>query len=646
MRDLHEILNPEQYEAATAKERTLLVLAAAGTGKTQTLVYRVAHLIDSGIPADAILLLTFTNRAATEMLERAVSVAGTEAGYVWGGTFHSICNRFLRSHAEKVGFSRDFTIADRDDSRKLIEKSMEALELGGKDFPKKEVLSSLFGYAANSGKPLEQVLEERMDGTLVDPADVIRVHDRYERTKRELGVMDFDDLLLNGLRLLEENEDVRSYYHRRFAHVLVDEYQDTNVVQSRFVDAIVGNDGNLMAVGDDFQCIYTWRGADVNNILRFPERYPDARIIKLERNYRSTPQILAVANVCVANSANQFQKTLTATRNGGDRPFLFRVRDGIEQSRTVATLIRQHVAAGRDAGDIAVLYRAHFHSIELQMALGRSGVPYVVTSGQGVFEQAHVRDMLSLLRVVDNPSDRLAFDRLVSLLPGIGPKSAEAMWNRLGGRCDLSTEDGRCAFMALLKPAPRQVWMGTSNALRSYFDPNDIAHEDVVALVDAFLDTFYAAFLTKKYEDSGDRIDDVREVAAQVANSGTLSAFLQEVALLTNAEAAYESKEDMRRHSVRLSTIHQAKGLEWPIVIILWAVEGMFPSSKTLVDDEGEAEERRLFYVAVTRARNQLAIFTPEWREVSGGGVFTCKPSRYVAEIPQSLLQIRHTSYY
>ena len=362
MRDLHEILNPEQYEAATAKERTLLVLAAAGTGKTQTLVYRVAHLIDSGIPADAILLLTFTNRAATEMLERAVSVAGTEAGYVWGGTFHSICNRFLRSHAEKVGFSRDFTIADRDDSRKLIEKSMEALELGGKDFPKKEVLSSLFGYAANSGKPLEQVLEERMDGTLVDPADVIRVHDRYERTKRELGVMDFDDLLLNGLRLLEENEDVRSYYHRRFAHVLVDEYQDTNVVQSRFVDAIVGNDGNLMAVGDDFQCIYTWRGADVNNILRFPERYPDARIIKLERNYRSTPQILAVANVCVANSANQFQKTLTATRNGGDRPFLFRVRDGIEQSRTVATLIRQHVAAGRDAGDIAVLYRAHFHS--------------------------------------------------------------------------------------------------------------------------------------------------------------------------------------------------------------------------------------------------------------------------------------------
>lgn len=646
MRDLREILNPEQYEAATATERTLLVLAAAGTGKTQTLVYRVAHLIDSGVPSDSILLLTFTNRAATEMLERAVSVAGTEAGYVWGGTFHSICNRFLRSHAEKVGFMRDFTIADRDDSRKLIEKSMESLNLGGKDFPKKEVLASLFGYAANSGRPLEQVLEERMGGSVVDPADVVRVRDMYARMKVEMGVMDFDDLLINGLRLLEENEDIRSYYRRRFAHVLVDEYQDTNVVQSRFVDAIVGHDGNLMAVGDDFQCIYTWRGADVNNILRFPERYPDARIIKLERNYRSTPQILAVANVCVANSDNQFQKTLSATRPGGDRPLLFRVRDGVEQSRTVATLIRQHVAAGHDAGEIAVLYRAHFHSIELQMALGRAGVPYVVTSGTGVFEQAHVKDMLSLLRLVDNPADRLAFDRLMSLLPGIGPKSAEAMWTRLGGRCDFSTEKGRGAFLGILKAAARQVWTGPSDALRQFFDPDDIAHEDVVALVDSFLDTFYASFLMKKYDDFSDRIDDVREVAAQVANSGTLSAFLQEVALLTNAEAAYESKADMRRHTVRLSTVHQAKGLEWPIVIILWAVEGMFPSAKTLADDDGEAEERRLFYVAVTRARNQLAIFTPEWRKGSTGGVFTCKPSRYVAEIPQSMLQVRHTSYY
>ncbi|MBQ6925501.1 MAG: ATP-dependent helicase [Kiritimatiellae bacterium] len=642
MIDLHEVLNPEQYEAATAGGGPLLVLAAAGTGKTQTLVYRVAYLLDQGVPPNAILLLTFTNRAASEMLERARAVAGDQAGWVWGGTFHSICNRFLRRHARRLGFQPDFTIADRDDTRKLIERAMDEVHVGGKDFPKKEVLNSFFSYAANCARPLEDVLDERLAQINVDPSDILRVHEAYSRMKVDLGIMDFDDLLVNGLRLLEENPDVLADYRRQFLHVLVDEYQDTNVIQSRFVDLLAGEGGNLMAVGDDFQCIYTWRGADVNNILGFEKRHPGARVIKIERNYRSTPQILALANACVAASHNQFAKVLKATRPGGDRPWRVSVRDGTEQGRAVMSIIRNEIAAGRAPGDIAILYRAHFQSIELQMELGRAGIPHTVTSGTGVFEQAHVKDMLSLLRLVSNPADRLAFDRLMSLLPGIGPKSADAIWAKLGGACTLATPEGREALLKLLKPAARGAWTGVSDAIADYFEEGGRVRGNVVELVHAFVEGYYGLYLRKKYEDYADRADDVNEVAQQVAESGSLENFLQEVALITNAEAAYEGAQDLRSQTVRLSTIHQAKGLEWPVVILLWAVEGMFPSSRSLGENQDDSEERRLFYVAVTRARNELAIFTPEWRKSYDGGIYPCRPSRFVTEIPPDCLQLRY----
>ncbi len=642
MLDLHSVLNQEQYEAATAGGGPLLVLAAAGTGKTQTLVYRVAYLIDQGVPPDAILLLTFTNRAASEMLERAKSVAGAQAGWVWGGTFHSICNRFLRRYSRRVGFNSDFAIADRDDTRKLIERAMEAEGAGGKDFPKKEVLNSLFSYAANSARPLAEVLDERIDQISVDPADIIRVHEAYGRIKADLGIMDFDDLLVNGLRLIEENEDVLDDYRRRFLHILVDEYQDTNIIQSRFVDLLAGEGGNLMAVGDDFQCIYTWRGADVGNIMEFEVRHPGARVIKIERNYRSTPQILTLANACVAASHNQFPKALKATRPDGDRPYRFCVRDGFDQSKAVASIIRHEIENGRSPGDIAVLYRAHFQSIDLQMELGRMGIPYTVTSGTGVFEQAHVKDMLSLLRIVSNPSDRLAFDRLMLLLPGIGPRSLETMWKKLGGSCVLSTQEGRDGLLALLKPAARGCWTGVSDAIAEYFEGDGKVRGSVVELVHSFVEKFYGAYLRKKYEDYADRADDVDEMALQVSESGSLESFLQEVALLTNAEAAYEGRADAAAHTVRLSTIHQAKGLEWPMVFLIWASEGMFPSPRSLGETQDDSEERRLFYVAVTRAKNVLAVFTPEWRKSYDGGIYPCKPSRFVTEVPSSCFQMRY----
>jgi DNA helicase-2/ATP-dependent DNA helicase PcrA len=640
MKDYSAILNPEQLAAATAGDGPLLVLAAAGTGKTQTLVYRVAHLVEHGVPADSILLLTFTNRAAREMLERAKRVAGDAVGDVWSGTFHHVCNRLLRRHAPLLGFRNAFIIADRDDTRKLIEDCMKELKLGGKDFPKKDVLNGLFSHAANRGLPLEEILDDKLDQLAADPADICRVHRRYCARKQELGIMDFDDLLVNGVRLLEEHPAVRQRYQGQFRHILVDEYQDTNILQARLVDAIAARDGNVMAVGDDFQCIYSWRGADFRNIMDFPVRYPTAQIIKLERNYRSTPEILAVANASIAGNPEQFQKTLRATRDGGAKPLALFLRDGREQAASVVELVGRARTQGRPLRDIAVLYRAHFHSIELQMELTRSRIPFVITSGLGVFEQAHVKDVLALLRIAHDPDDRLAFDRLLCLLPGVGPRTAAACWQKIGSAFD-SRDPHRLALLtSLMKAGAKEPWAAIAAALARYHAKGGEAKAS--ELINDFLDHFYVDYLEKTYENADERADDVQEVAVQINQSASVNAFLQEVALLTNADPADDRDARPKADAIRLSTVHQAKGLEWPVVFIIWAAEGMFPSSRSLGEVEDDAEERRLFYVATTRARDVLNICIPEWRQTRDGQLFNCKPSRFVSEIPNDLLRSRY----
>ncbi len=640
MTDFSRFLNPEQLAAATAGDGPLLVLAAAGTGKTRTLVYRVAYLVERGVPPASILLLTFTNRAAREMLERARAVVGDAVGAVWSGTFHHVCNRLLRHHAPLLGYRHEFVIADRDDSRKLIDDCVKELKLAGKDFPRREMLAGLFSQAANRARPLAEVLASQPGRFAdVDPADILRVHSLYERRKRELGVMDFDDLLACGLRLIEEHAATRERYQDQFRHILVDEYQDTNLLQARLVDRLAERDGNVMAVGDDFQCIYSWRGADFRNIMDFPRRYPAARIIRLERNYRSVPEILAVANACIAGNPEQFRKTLRATRSGrGRKPRLLFLRDGREQAAAVAELIRRARAEGRRLRDIAVLYRAHFHSIELQLELARARIRHVVTSGVGIFELAHVKDVLALLRVAHDGADALAFDRLLMLLPGVGPRSAAVCRQKLGGAFDSRDPARRAALAALLRPGAREGWAAIEAALAGYHEGADAGRPD--RLIARFLDGFYAGHLRKTHdaENAAERIEDVNELALQIMRSDSLGAFLQEVALLTNLDQAHERDRDRQADAVRLSTVHQAKGLEWPVVVILWATEGMFPLGRSLGESADDAEERRLFYVATTRARDELDICVPEWRQTREGGVFACRPSRFVAELPRPLL--------
>jgi len=637
MTDYSKLLNPEQCEAATAGDGPLLVLAAAGTGKTRTLVYRVAYLVERGEAPEGLLLLTFTNRAAREMLERAKEVAGDAVGNLWSGTFHHICNRFLRRFADRLGYPNDFVILDRDDSRTLIDHCIRDTVRNKKDFPKKDVIASLISSAANRACDIEDVLEAGLDTLEVDPLEIVRVANLYAERKRASGAMDFDDLLVNGLRLLVEHEPIRALYRNKFRHVLVDEYQDTNLLQAKMVDILAEQNKNVMAVGDDFQCIYSWRGADFRNIMEFPKRWEGCRIVKLERNYRSVPEILEVANACIKGNPEQFQKTLRPTRKARRRPRVFLLRDGEEQAAALLALIRRYLDDGYNLRDMAVLYRAHFHSIELQMALGRARLPYVITSGIGVFEQAHVKDVVAFLRVCAIPRDRMAFSRLLGMLDGVGEKTVDALWEKMGGAYDARDPEQRAKLCAALKPSARERWKAIDRLFEQYHCEKLAASGGEI--VNRFCDVFYTTYLYRMYENAEKREEDIRELALQIGKSGSMPAFLQEVALLTNIDHEYDQMAREQADMLHLSTVHQAKGLEWPVVFVIWAVEGMFPSGRSVDDAENDAEERRLFYVAVTRAKDELVLCAPAMRRSRDGGIFYCKPSRFIKELPRGLVQ-------
>ncbi|MBU1693872.1 MAG: UvrD-helicase domain-containing protein, partial [Verrucomicrobia bacterium] len=435
--DFEKDLNPEQRAAALAPDGPVLVIAAAGTGKTRTLTYRVAHLVERGVDPRRILLLTFTNRAAREMLDRARQLVGEGVGGLWGGTFHHMANRMLRRHAGALGYELDYTILDRDDARGLVRTAADDLGLLGRHFPKPDVLLSVFSLAANREQPVADVAADWFENHPIEIEDVVRVHQSYVKRKRALNAMDFDDLLVNGLQLFREHSGVLGHYQEHFLHILVDEYQDTNLIQAEWVDRLAGIRRNLLVVGDDFQSIYSWRGADFRNFLTFPKRYPATAVFKLETNYRSVPAILEVANACIAGNPEQFQKTLHAVREDTSKPVLVRLYGGEEQARYILQSLQHLRRSGARMDRIAVLYRAHFHAMELQMELAREKIPYVITSGVRFFEQAHVKDVTSLLRLLVNPGDELAFQRLLALLPKVGRKTAARIWEALGRRCDV-----------------------------------------------------------------------------------------------------------------------------------------------------------------------------------------------------------------
>ena len=625
-------LNPEQLAAVQAPDGPVLIIAAAGTGKTRTLTYRVAWLVERGIDPTRILLLTFTNKAAREMLERAQLLVGEAVGGLWGGTFHHMANRMLRRYATALGYRNDYTILDQDDARSLVRSAADELNLIGKHFPKPDVLLSVFGLAYSREVPVTAIAHQRFDGHDINVNDVDRVATLYAQKKRELNAMDFDDLLVNGLKLFREHPDILAGYRERFLYILVDEYQDTNVIQAAWVDALASRHRNLLVVGDDFQSIYSWRGADFRNIIEFPNRYPGASVFKLETNYRSLPGILHVANACIAGNPEQFQKTLRPVRVSKVRPVVARVQNGDQQAAYIMDRIRRKRAEGVQLSEMVVLYRAHYHALELQLMLARERIPFVITSGMRFFEQAHIKDVCSVLRLLVNPGDELAFNRLLSLFPKMGKKTCAKVWSQLDKHLDLRDSAQRAKIESMLPATARAAWQDLAPVWEHLTDlPGK--------LIESFIAAFYDQYAIETFDNYDRRIEDLDELVDFTQRFESTDAFLNEMALLTNLDGESDDPQASLTEVLRLSTIHQAKGLEWKMVFVLWLAEGMFPSHRVKEDPAGEAEERRLFYVATTRAKDELHLCVPAIRRGRDGDTQYFMPSRFVTELPPDLVK-------
>jgi DNA helicase-2/ATP-dependent DNA helicase PcrA len=632
-------LNEQQCAAVTAPPGPALVIAGAGSGKTRTLTYRVAYLIENGIAPQNILLLTFTNKAAREMLDRVASLLPNDMTGLWGGTFHSIGNRILRRHPAEAGFAPGFSIMDREDQRDLLDAVIPALGIDPKDkrFPKGEVLADVFSFSLNTGRTIEDVLVEKYPHFLEFTEQIAAAQKKYEAKKKQANSMDFDDLLEKTLLLLQNNAAIAEQYQRQFQFVLVDEYQDTNRIQADFIDILAKHHRNVMVVGDDAQSIYSWRGANFQNILEFPKRYPGAAVFKIETNYRSVPDILEVANAAIAGNVKQFKKELVSVRSAATmRPAFVPLADSNQQALFVAQRVLDLREEGIELRDIAVLYRAHYHSMEVQMEFTRHGIPFTITSGLRFFEQAHVKDVAAFLKFVVNPRDEVAFKRMVKLLPGIGNRSADQLWSAMSAGVE-----GKCFAEAMLPmkvPAKsRKAWEQLAHTLEEIAPgrkPNPPA-EMIHSVNEAIYDD-YAKAQFPNYEARREDLNTLANFAKQYESAGD---FLDQLALLTNLDHESTAAASDDTEMVTLSSVHQAKGLEWKVVFVIWMADGMFPSNRSLESADAIEEERRLFYVAITRAKDELYLTYPAMRLNAGYGEMMQRPSRFLAEVPKELLE-------
>ena len=676
-------LNEEQFRVVTAPPKAALVVAGAGSGKTRAITYRVAWLIEQGVAPQRIVLATFTNRAAREMLRRVETLTGSQNVHrVWGGTFHRIANLMLRRHAVSIGYDSNYSILDSEDARDLLNLCIEdaAIDTKKKRFPKAEVVQSIISYATNTDTDPADVIVSQYPYFELLTAQIKRVDLIYQQRKRERNVMDYDDLLLNMKRLLVERQEIADLYAEQFQHILVDEYQDTNKLQAELIDLLAVKHRNVMVVGDDAQSIFAWRGAHFANIYEFPKRYPEAEVFKLETNYRSTPEILGLANVSIANNRKQFPKMLTAIRRSRDsKPALVPCSDVEQQSAFVAARILELRDNGTPLEEIAVMYRSHYHSIELQLELSRRGIPYRIQSGVRFFEQAHIKDVVSYLRVIVNPLDELAWKRILKMIPGVGRATANRIYEQIvsahgepdrsvppalaggaaqenettsensvalplanAGGTDLSVQ--RLQLSSKLRES--KSWLEFASLLDS-LNSNEYRGQPAKQ-ISLILERGYEDYLLENYENADSRAEDIRGLALYANRYDSTETFLSELALLSTerfAEAQPLTGEDVIAGGeddelLTLTSVHQAKGLEWRSVFIIWAAEGKFPSPRSLREIDSEEEERRLWYVALTRAKDELYITYPLMMTDYNRQTVLQKPSRFVTECPPVMFEI------
>ncbi|MBU0966120.1 MAG: UvrD-helicase domain-containing protein [Proteobacteria bacterium] len=623
-------LNPAQFEAVQTIKGPVLVIAGAGSGKTRTLVYRLVHMVEQGIAPDNILLLTFTRKAAQQMVGRAATLLDDTCQRVMGGTFHAVANLLLRRYGHYVGYAPNFTILDRADAEGIINLIKSSLDLSGagKRFPSKRVILNIISGSVNKSHSLEELVSSQYFHLAEFMDDLHRIRNHYQQFKRDHGLMDYDDLLVNFRDVLAENENVRCEVSARFQYLMVDEYQDTNRIQAQIVRLIASSHDNVMVVGDDSQSIYSFRGADFRNIMDFPKIYSGTKIIRLEENYRSSQKILEMTNAIIEQAQERYPKKLFSNIAAGERPALFAARDEKEQARYVAQKIDELHRQGTPYHEMAVLFRAGFHSFKLELELAGSQIAFEKWGGLKLTETAHVKDVISYLRLIANIQDNLSWHRILLHLPKVGPKTAQKILATLS-----SAED---PLAALSKYPTAPAWKNEFDELvRMLYDLRN--SRTPLAQFERIMEYYQPVFERLYHDDYPSRARDLEQFKNIIGEYQTLQEFLDDASLdppdlTADPLAASDNK------TLILSTIHSAKGLEWDTVFIIDLADGKFPSAHCIPFPDQFEEERRLLYVAATRAKTRLFLSYPRESIAPDRSRHFCTISPFLAQLSAGLI--------
>ncbi|MDD3013034.1 MAG: ATP-dependent helicase [Candidatus Gastranaerophilales bacterium] len=627
--DYFSELNESQYEAVVHTKGPLLVIAGAGSGKTRTLIYRVARLVESGIDPKNILLLTFTRKTAQEMLNRASIILDSRCENIAGGTFHSFANIILRKYSNALGLKNSFTILDRSDSEDAINLiRAKYIDTKGKRFPKKSTITDIYSKAVNKNTPAGEIIEKEYPQFFKCTNQIIEICQSYADYKRQNSLLDYDDLLLYLKILLTSEEKIRKKLSETYKYIMIDEYQDTNTIQSDIIKLLAYTHNNVMAVGDDSQSIYSFRGANFKNIMNFPELFEGTKIIKLEQNYRSSQEILNVANEIIKHAEEKFTKNLFTDKNG-DKPAIIVAPDQQTESEFISQRILELVEKGTPLKDIAVLARSSRTTYNLEIELNKKNIPFKKFGGYKFIETAHIKDIISHLRVIVNRDDQISWNRILLLINGIGNAASSKIVPLLS-----DPENNRIELLPIGNRSKDKLG-NLVNLIESLRTGNYTPAEATEAIIQ-----YYYPILVDKYDDFTRRMKDLEHFKYLAENYRSFESFLSDLALEPpNSSLSEVEKGSTQDEFLTLSTIHSAKGLEWQAVFIAGAVEGRFPSVYSYNTFEDMEEERRLMYVAATRAKNYLHITYPIDMFDYSQGMTLSQPSRFLEIIPENLLE-------
>lgn len=629
--DYEKDLNPAQLCAVTSKQGPILVIAGAGSGKTKTLTYRVARMIEDGIKPENILLLTFTKKAAAEMLSRATLVLDNRCEKVAGGTFHSFANIILRKYSKLLKLKNNFTILDKSDCEDIINHITGQLyPKKEKRFPKKNTIHEIYSKSVNKETPTKQIIEEEFPQFAHCEDKIIEIHKAYVAYKRENSVLDYDDLLLYIKLLLENNDQLRKTLSIQYQYIMVDEYQDTNTLQADVIKLLASEHNNIMAVGDDAQSIYSFRGANYRNILDFPKMFENTQIIKLEQNYRSTQNILKLTNTLISKAKEKYAKTLFSDIQSPIVPALICAKDTQMEADFICQRVLELLDEDISLSDICVLTRNASMSYSLEIELSKRAIPYQKFGGPKFMETAHIKDITAHLRVIINPDDIISLTRILLLLKGVGASTVNNIMPVIKGKLDpdikLLPANKSSSIVPLLK-----ILEKLRNTIATK-KPSDIVEEVI---------SYYRPILKDKYDDFAKREKDLDHFEYLAGQYSNLEDFISDLALEppdASVEGMYKRNSD--DEALTISTIHSAKGLEWDSVFIIGAVDGRFPSAYSFNSEEEMDEELRLMYVATTRAKNNLYITYPVDMYDYSMNMVLSKPSRFLNEIPDDILEV------